>query len=349
MIVGECRVQRQRFQNMRLLASLLISWLMVSPALAADWVVSKVSGQAWIAATNATPIRVSVGTVVADGQALSTGRSGRVQLNRNQDSIFVGPDTMLSPRQSWWGTTTILQRVGHIELDVQNRRAGSFMVETPFLSVSVKGTRFEVDVSAQSANIEVSRGLVAVSNLRSGETANVAAGQRATVAAVGAEGLQVSGAGKLPDVQAGRARAPQVEAVSTRARNEQSAAAAAREQEGQKNGSSGSQGSSGRDGGSNAGSSGPGNSGGNSGGGNSGGGNSGGGNSGGGNSGGNGGNSGGGNSGGNGGGNSGGNGGGNSGGNGGGNSGGNGGGNSGGNGGGNSGGNGGGNGGGKDR
>ncbi len=167
--------------------------LLATPAFAADWVVTRVSGQATVQAPGSKPAPVTRGTVVPDGHTLSTQGGGRVRLERNAEFIIVAPGTVMTPKASWFGTTTIEQPAGRIEVEVEKRNVQHFSVETPFLAAVVKGTRFVVDVSRQRASVRVSRGLVEVSNPRSGEKADIGPGQRASVVGASASGMSVSG------------------------------------------------------------------------------------------------------------------------------------------------------------
>ncbi len=178
---------------MHLSFAFLIFALLASPALAADWVVTRVTGQATVQGPGSKPTAVTKGTVVPDGHTLSTQAGGRVRLERNAEFIIVAPGTVMTPKESWFGTTKIEQPVGRIELEVEKRNVRHFSVETPFLAAVVKGTRFVVDVSRQRASVQVSRGLVEVSNPRSGEKADIGPGQRASVAGASASGMSVSG------------------------------------------------------------------------------------------------------------------------------------------------------------
>src|SRR6478735_7168553 len=83
-----------------------------APAQSAEWVVARMSGQAWIAAPGAVRQKLTVGTTVPEGHTLVTGANGRVRLDRNQESIMVSPNTVLTPEQSWWSGTTIKQQAG---------------------------------------------------------------------------------------------------------------------------------------------------------------------------------------------------------------------------------------------
>ncbi|MEP1188620.1 MAG: FecR family protein [Roseibium sp.] len=295
-------------------------------ASAGEWVVKRVSGISYFVAPNIPAFRVKKGMVFHKGYTLGTRSGSRVLIVRGTDSIAVGPNTTfaLSKYRSPGTTTTLLQRKGTLDVDVQKRRRPHFSVETPYFAAVVKGTRFRVSLRGGKGDVSVQRGVVGVADFASGDTVDLGAGQSASSAPSRKVGFTVGGRTK-PTVRPGKKRAPVFETPPVQ--NVPASDAASSSTSNSSNGvlgsvlgSSNSNSNSG--GNSNAGGNGNGNSGGN-GKGNSGG-------NGNGNSGGNG--NGNGNSGGNGNGNSGGNGNGNSGGNGNGNSGGNGNGNSGGNG-----------------
>ncbi|WP_243371450.1 FecR domain-containing protein [Microvirga solisilvae] len=180
--------------------------LSTAPALAEDWVVAKVSGEAWIAVPNASPARATAGMPIPDGATFSTRHNGRAQLERGPESILVSPNTTISPQSTtFFGTsTTIHQQTGRIELEVEKRNVKHFTVKTPLLAAVVKGTRFTVSVTATTADVQVSRGLVEVSDLRNGSSADVGSGQRATVSTSDARGPQVTGGGFTPDERKAR-------------------------------------------------------------------------------------------------------------------------------------------------
>ena len=79
--------------------------------------------------------------------------------------------------------TTIIQRSGSIVLDVEKRNVKHFEVETPLLAALVKGTRFRVTVEKDRSYVDVLRGQVEVSDLRSGQYALVEPEQTAKVSA----------------------------------------------------------------------------------------------------------------------------------------------------------------------
>jgi hypothetical protein len=111
-------------------------------------------------------------------------------------------------------TTRVLQRVGRIEFQVEKRDVRYFSVETPSLVAAVKGTRFTVVVGAGRSDVGVSGGLVGVTDLATGQSADVAAGQRASTRG---HGLNVSGRGTKPAITLGQSRPRRVPAMTAQA------------------------------------------------------------------------------------------------------------------------------------
>ena len=160
-----------------------VSMLLGSNAVAQDWVVGKVSGKAWMSANGAAPTLLAPGMAVSQGSTISTGPDGRALLVHGQDMVTVGPKSALSVQAGAGAQrTTVLQKSGRITVDVETQNAPHFTVETPFMAAVVKGTRFDVQVSQQGANVNVQRGRVQVADFATGQTADIhagAAGQRA--------------------------------------------------------------------------------------------------------------------------------------------------------------------------
>ncbi|XSC46070.1 hypothetical protein ACF1BQ_008985 [Bradyrhizobium sp. RDT10] len=77
----------------------------------------------------------------------------------------------------------------------------------------VKGTQFRVTVNAGKTTVDVVRGQVEVADFKSGQIAQVMAGQHATAFASGKTGLSLGGAGVLAPIEHGKPRAPSIERV----------------------------------------------------------------------------------------------------------------------------------------
>jgi hypothetical protein len=198
----------------KLLAAAFI--LTASSALAADggdWTVSKSSGEVWLTASGVQQASLKQEDVLKPGETVRTGRNGRVLLKRGEETILISPNSVVGvPAQKKEGlATTIVQQVGSILLDVEKRNVKHFEVETPYLAAVVKGTQFRVTVNAGKTSVDVIRGQVEVADFKTGQIAQVMAGQHATAFANGKAGLSLGGAGTLAPIEQGKPRAPSVE------------------------------------------------------------------------------------------------------------------------------------------
>jgi hypothetical protein len=180
-----------------------------------DWTVSKSSGEVWLSASGVQQASLKQEDVLKPGDTISTGRTGRVLLTRGEEAILVSPNSVIGvPAQKTEGlSTTIKQQAGSILLDVEKRNVKHFEVETPYLAAVVKGTQFRVTVNAGKTTVDVVRGQVEVADFKSGQIAQVMAGQHATAFASGKTGLSLGGSGVLAPIEQGKPRAPSVERV----------------------------------------------------------------------------------------------------------------------------------------
>ena len=189
----------------------LIAFVGCSSPARAEWQVVRVSGTAIAAQSGMAPFRLASGSTVPDDVTIETGSSGRVMLKRETSTIVVAPLSSMTLSDGLFGiTTTALQRVGQVDYQVEKREVRYFSVETPSMAAVVKGTRFSVRVARNSSSVSVSRGLVGVTDLASGNSADLAPGQRA---ATDGQGLHLSGRGK-PPVTPGQPRMARVQSMS---------------------------------------------------------------------------------------------------------------------------------------
>ena len=166
----------------RVLAAAFV--LAASTAFAADgdtWTVSRFSGEVWLAGSDVQQASLKQEDVLKPGDTVRTGRNGRVLLKRGEEMIMLAPNSVVGiPAQKKEGlSTTIVQQAGTILLDVEKRNVKHFEVETPYLAAVVKGTQFRVTVNAGRTTVDVIRGQVEVSDFKSGQIAQVMAGQHA--------------------------------------------------------------------------------------------------------------------------------------------------------------------------
>jgi hypothetical protein len=189
-----------------------------STAFAADgdaWTVSKFSGEVWLAGSGVQQASLKQEDMLKPGDTVRTGRNGRVLLKRGEEVIMLAPNSVVGiPAEKKEGlSTTIVQQAGTILLDVEKRNVKHFEVETPYLAAVVKGTQFRVTVDAGKTTVDVIRGQVEVSDFKSGQIAQVVAGQHATAFADGKPGLSLGGTGTFSPIEHGKPRAPSIDRV----------------------------------------------------------------------------------------------------------------------------------------
>ncbi|CTQ41825.1 fec operon regulator FecR [Roseibium aggregatum] len=174
-----CRTLKTRATAV-LLALLLIPLSAgLTKAYAAEWVITRISGTVYLVAPGIQAHRSRKGMALHKGHTIATRKGARAVLQRGNDSITVGPNTefALSQYRSNDSQTTLLQRKGTIDVDVETRGRPFFRVETPYLAAVVKGTRFSVTVTGNESQVSVQRGVVGVQDLASGQQSDLRAGQ----------------------------------------------------------------------------------------------------------------------------------------------------------------------------
>jgi len=157
---------------------------------------------------------VQVGLTVESYAEFDTGSGGLLELFNGNDRMILAPDTTvaLPPAPAGSPDITIFQSSGEASYRVRTRRqptdgllsrvgrlflvgarpTGRFDVYTPHLVAAVKGTAFRVSVDEERASVSVTEGVVSVSDVRDGRTAEVRGGKTAT--AVGSTGGLIVGA-----------------------------------------------------------------------------------------------------------------------------------------------------------
>lgn len=183
----------------RVIALWLAFVLPVTPALAADWTVTKLRGDALVEIYEVwSPLQR--GDMVADDQLVRSLFDSHLELTRGNDVISLGPFTQLQIDDSAAnGHTIVRQEFGTVEVSAEILPNEHLEVQTKFLAAVVKGTRFIVTTDDLGASVEVSRGLVAVTSAVTGQTTSLPAGNSAHVtAALGT--IALGGIAPLPIV-----------------------------------------------------------------------------------------------------------------------------------------------------
>ena len=173
-------MQQIRFRALAATGLLTVLSNLPAPAEAAPegWTVAKVSGHAW---TGVDPSRadIAVGMPIAPGISVFTAERSRVMLQRGTESMVIGPKSVVAvaERPTEGLSTTVLEKAGSVSFDVEKQNVQHFSVETPMLAAVVKGTHFTVSVGSVAGGVAVQRGTVQVTSLKTGQTADVTAGQ----------------------------------------------------------------------------------------------------------------------------------------------------------------------------
>jgi hypothetical protein len=153
-----------------------------------DIVVESLKGDVRVVSRGA-PLAARPGSVLALAAAVRTGRDGAIDLRQGDTSISVSPDTQLDfPAQAAAGPIErVVQPAGNAYYDVGPRGNRRMRVETPYLVAVIKGTQFNVAVSADTSTISLHEGRleilatdagVAAVELHAGEIAVRSSGEK---------------------------------------------------------------------------------------------------------------------------------------------------------------------------
>ena len=121
-----------------------------SGAFAADdgaWTVSKSSGEVWFPSAGTQPASLKEAETLKPGDIVRTGSSGRVLLQRGEETISISPirwSGYPARTRRDWRRPSCSRQACWILLEVEKRNVKHFEVETPYLAAVVKGTQFRV-------------------------------------------------------------------------------------------------------------------------------------------------------------------------------------------------------------
>lgn len=177
--------------------TLVFSVMMPAGALASDWLVSRVSQPAVYAIDSKTWQPLRTGMSIPSKSWINTGRTGRVLLQRNGDTVVVQPNSMtgIAAAGDASNRISIQHRAGQILLDINKGTTPRVKVRTHHLTAVVKGTQFSVTASRSRSSVSVSEGLVGVSDNATGQSADVGAGQSASSSGGGLSGSAAASTG----------------------------------------------------------------------------------------------------------------------------------------------------------
>lgn len=165
------------------LVFILIAGLFAAqPALAGNWTATKLRGLVFVNNLRVDNkwVPLKRGDVVADDRYIRTLASGRVHFTNGSEAIDVGPKTQIRilDRAEKKTFTTVKQDYGRVGVVADVEKVKHFAVDTPLLVAVVKGTKFTVVSGPRGASVSVIRGLVGVTDRKSGQVVNLPAGQQ---------------------------------------------------------------------------------------------------------------------------------------------------------------------------
>lgn len=156
----------RRFPSLLLL---LATMLMTAAAVSAErtWTVIASSGTiALTGADGSESLDARTGAQLATPFSIRTGGDGHLVIARGKDVMTIGPGARLeipAPAPAGQGLVTrIHQALGSILYQVEHRLKETFEVHTPYLVSVVKGTTFNILVSADSATVALIEGRLQV-------------------------------------------------------------------------------------------------------------------------------------------------------------------------------------------
>ena len=149
-----------RFLLPALLAFLVPLHALAAPAPDDDIVFVSVKGDVRVTAGGRTQ-GAREGSILELPASLRTGHDGSADLRQGETTIAVGPDTQLDfpvAAVSGGPVDRVSQPIGNAYYKVGPQGARRLRVETPYLVAVIKGTQFNVAVTADSSTISLHEG-----------------------------------------------------------------------------------------------------------------------------------------------------------------------------------------------
>ncbi|MGH6896017.1 MAG: FecR domain-containing protein, partial [Geminicoccaceae bacterium] len=146
---------------------------------AANWVVLDVTGTAaWRAQDESRWRAFELGEVLPPGCEIETGPDGEVVLVAGGDQLIVAPHgRLIVPRAAPGQDRRLRHERGRILVHIEPRKDRDVRVDTPLLSLGIKGTTFEVDVDSEQNSVVVHDGEVQVTTPDQPDPVDLGAGE----------------------------------------------------------------------------------------------------------------------------------------------------------------------------
>jgi hypothetical protein len=157
----------------------------------ANWVVLDASGiAAWRAQGESRWHRFTRGEVLPAGSEIETGSDGEITLVAGRDQLTIAPQGRLIVPFARPGQDRRLRHErGRILVQIESRPARNVRVDTPLLSLGIKGTSFEVAVDPEQNTVVVHEGEVEVTTPSQADPVDLGAGEGLRQSVVPGDGL----------------------------------------------------------------------------------------------------------------------------------------------------------------
>jgi hypothetical protein len=145
----------------------------------ANWVVLDATGiAAWRAQGETRWRRFKRGEVLPPGSEIETGSDGEIMLVAGGDQLTIAPQGRLIVPLAQSGQDRRLRHErGRILVQIESRAARDVRVDTPLLSLGIKGTEFEVQVDPEQNSVVVHEGEVEVTTPNQPDPVDLGAGE----------------------------------------------------------------------------------------------------------------------------------------------------------------------------
>jgi hypothetical protein len=179
-----------------MIMAIIALFVLSTPAAASTkaWQISESTGSVSVESNG--QVRTGArGMALKAGDAVSTGSTGRAVIVRGGEYVIVSPKSRVritKPEESG-AITQIFQSIGSALFKIEKKETPHFGVKTPYLAAVVKGTTFNVTVTANGATVQVTEGRVEVSTLDGGASDLIVPGRIGRVDANDMKLLKVMG------------------------------------------------------------------------------------------------------------------------------------------------------------
>ncbi|TRD11952.1 hypothetical protein FGU71_08845 [Erythrobacter insulae] len=162
-----------------------------------DWKVSEASGSVSIV-RGGQVLTATKNSELEPGDLIRTGAKGRAVLVRGEEFVVVSPraELQVAEPQEAGPVIQFFQYLGNALFKIEKKTTPHFGVKTPYMAAVVKGTTFNVSVSASRASVQVTEGAVEVATNNDLEAALLTPGLVGLVGADDLESLMVIAPGR---------------------------------------------------------------------------------------------------------------------------------------------------------